>query len=87
MILELKPEQQEILEMAVQSGMSQEEVLDQAFAIIREQHEIDDWMLANRKEIAAQIEQGYAEAMRGELMTPEEVRRILQQRRQDRQTA
>jgi hypothetical protein len=58
MILELKPEQQEILEMAVQSGMSQEEVLDQAFAIIREQHEIDDWMLANRKEIAAQIEQG-----------------------------
>jgi predicted transcriptional regulator len=87
MILELKPEQQEILEMAVQSGMSQEEVLDQAFAIIREQHEIDDWMLANRKEIAAQIEQGYAEAMRGELMTPEEVRRLLQQRRQDRQTA
>jgi predicted transcriptional regulator len=87
MILELKPEQEQILELATRSGMSREEVLDQAFAIIREQHELDDWMLANRDEIVAHIEQGYAEARRGELMTPEEVKRVLQQRRQERKTA
>jgi predicted transcriptional regulator len=86
-ILELNAEQEQILEMATKSGMSKEEVLTQAFTIIREQHEMDEWMLANREEIAAQIEQGYAEALRGELMTPEEVKRVLHQRRQERKTA
>ena len=35
MILELKPAQQRVLDRAAQSGMSPEEVLDQAFAVIR----------------------------------------------------
>ena len=35
MILELNAEQEQILEMAIKSGMSREEVLTQAFAIIR----------------------------------------------------
>jgi len=87
MILELNPEQEQILEFATRSGMSQEEVLDQAFTIIRQQHEMDEWMLANGDEITAQIELGYAEALRGELMTPEEVKRVLHQRRQERKTA
>jgi predicted transcriptional regulator len=87
MILELKPEQQEILEMATRSGMRQEEVLDQAFAIIREQHEIDAWMLANREEIAAHIEEGFAQAERGELIPDYEVKRILQERRRQRDIA
>lgn len=87
MILELKPEQQEILEMATRSGMSQEEVLDQAFAIIREQHEMDAWMLANREEIAAHIEEGFAQAERGELIPDYEVKRILQERRRQRNIA
>ena len=87
MILELNPEQEQILELATRSGMSQEEVLDQAFTIIRQQHEMDEWMLANGDEITAQIELGYAEALRGELMTPEEVKRVLHQRRQERKTA
>jgi predicted transcriptional regulator len=87
MILELKPEQQEILEMATRSGMSQEEVLDQAFAIIREQHEMDEWMLANREEIAAHIEEGFAQAERGELIPDYEVKRILEERRRHRDIA
>ena len=87
MILELNAEQEQILEMATKSGMSREEVLTQVFTIIRERHEMDEWMLVNRDEITAQIEQGYAEALRGELMTPEEVKRVLQQRRQERKTA
>ena len=38
MILELKPEQQKVLDRAAQSGMSPEDVLDQAFAVIHEQY-------------------------------------------------
>lgn len=87
MILELNAEQEQILEMATKSGMSREEVLTQAFAIIREQHEMDEWMLANREEIAAHIEEGYAQAERGELIDAEEVVRILHEDRARRQIA
>jgi predicted transcriptional regulator len=87
MILELNPEQEQILEMATKSGMSKEEVLDRAFAIIREQHEMDEWMLANREEVAAHIEEGYAQAERGELIDAEEVVRILHEDRARRQIA
>jgi hypothetical protein len=44
MILELKPEQQKVLDRAAQSGMTPEDVLDQAFAVIGEQYRNDDWM-------------------------------------------
>jgi predicted transcriptional regulator len=87
MILELKPEQIEILELAKRSGMSQEEVVDRAFAVIREQLEMDEWMLANRDQITAQIEEGYAQAQRGELIDGEEVVRILREDRAQRQKA
>jgi predicted transcriptional regulator len=87
MILELNPEQEQILELATRSGMSREEVLDRVFAIIREQNEMDEWMLANREEIAAQIEEGCAQAERGELIDKEEVVRILQEDRARRQIA
>jgi predicted transcriptional regulator len=87
MILELKPEQQEILELATRSGKTQEEVLDRVFRILREEHEMDEWMLANRDEITAQIEEGYAQAQRGELIDGEEVVRILREDRAQRQKA
>jgi len=87
MILELKPEQQRILELATQSGMTQEEVVERAFEIIRDQHGLDELFATNREEIAAHIEQGYAEALRGELLEPDEVKRILLKRRQERKTA
>lgn len=84
MILELKPEQQEILELAARSGMSREEVLDRAFSIIRDELEMEEWMLANREEIAAHIDEGVAQAERGELIDAEEVIRILHQDRAQR---
>ena len=87
MILELKPEQIEILELAKRSGMSQEEIVDRAFTVIREQLEMDEWMLANREEVAAQIEEGYAQAIRGELIPEYEVQRILQEDRAQRRKA
>jgi predicted transcriptional regulator len=87
MIVELKPEHQKILEQEILSGRTQEEVLDQAFAIIQAQHDMDDWLIENREEIAAQIEEGYAQAERGELLDPDQVRQMLQERRQNRKTA
>ena len=45
MILELKPAQQRVLNQAVLSGMTPEEVLDQAFAVIQEQYRNEEWLL------------------------------------------
>jgi predicted transcriptional regulator len=87
MILELKPEQQKILDRAARSGMSPEEVLDQAFAVIHQQYGNEDWMLADKEAIAAQIETGFAQAERGELFDAEQAIQILQQRRAKRRTA
>jgi predicted transcriptional regulator len=87
MILELKPEQQKVLDRAVRSGMTQEEVLDQAFAVLQEQYRNQDWMLADKEAIAAQIDEGFAQAERGELVDAEQAIRILQDRRAKRQIA
>lgn len=81
MMLELKPEQQEILERAVRSGMSPDELLEQAFAVIHEQQRNGDWMLSEREAVAAHIAEGFAEAQRGELLNPAEAARLLRERR------
>ncbi len=77
MMVELNSEQEQILESAKRSGKSQEEVLNRVFQILREEQEMDEWMLANREEIAAQIEEGCAQAERGELIDAEKVVQIL----------
>ena len=68
MILELKPAQQKLLDRASRSGMSPEEVLDQAFSVIQEQYRNDDWIQAGKEAIAAQIAEGFEQAERGELI-------------------
>jgi predicted transcriptional regulator len=86
-ILELKPEQQQVLERAAQSGMSPEDVLDQAFAVIHEQFRSDDWLMADKESIAAQIEEGFAQSERGELVDVEQAIQTLQDRRAKRRIA
>jgi Arc/MetJ-type ribon-helix-helix transcriptional regulator len=55
MTIDLKPEQQRVIDLAVRSGAYQNpsEVLGQAFEIIREQLGLEDWMLGQREEVAA----------------------------------
>jgi Arc/MetJ-type ribon-helix-helix transcriptional regulator len=67
MMIDLKPEQQRVIDLAVRSGAYQNpgEVLDQAFAIIREQLGFEDWMLEQREVVAAHIKTGFAQAERG----------------------
>jgi hypothetical protein len=83
-VIQLKPEQQLILEKAAESGMSPEELLDQAFAVIDEQRENGDWMLADHESVATHIAGGFAQAERGKLMNAEEAQSILRDRRAKR---
>src|SRR5580700_3573385 len=84
--IDLKPEQQRVIDLAVRSGAYQNpgEVLDQAFEIIREQLDLEDWMLGQREEVAAHIAVGFAQAERGDLVDGDAVLEILRQRRAER---
>ncbi len=84
MIIEIKPEQQKVLDRAAQSGMNPEEVLDQVFAIISQQYNDMDWMLAEREGISGHIAEGFAQSEQRELLDAEEVMRILRDRRAKR---
>jgi len=86
MTIDLKPEQQRVIDLAVRSGAYQnpDEVLDQAFEIIREQLDLEDWMLGQREEVAAHIAAGFAQAERGELIDEEAAVELLRQRRAQR---
>jgi predicted transcriptional regulator len=86
MVINLKPEQQRVIDLAVGSGAYNDpgEVLDQAFEIIREQLALQDWMLDQREDVAARIEKGFAQAERGELIDGDAAVAMLRQRRAER---
>ena len=86
MVIELKPEQQRLIDLAVQSGAYQDpaEVVSQAFEIIREQLDLGDWMVEAREAVAAHIETGFTQAERGELIDGDVAVQMLRQRRAER---
>jgi Arc/MetJ-type ribon-helix-helix transcriptional regulator len=86
MTIDLNPEQQRVIDLAVRSGAYQNpgEVLDRAFEIIREQLDLEDWMLGQRDEVATHIAVGFAQAERGELIDGDEAVEILRRRRSTR---
>ena len=86
MTIDLRPEQQRVIEMAVRSGAYENagEVLDQALEIIREQLQLEDWMTEQREAVAAHIEKGCAQAERGELIDGDAAVEMLRRRRDER---
>ena len=86
MVIDLKPEQQRVIDLAMESGAYQNpsEVLDQAFEIIREQLDLEDWMFEQRETIAAHVEKGFVQAERGELTDGNVALEMLRQRRPER---
>ena len=86
MTIDLRPEQQRVIEMAVRSGAYENagEVLDRALEIIREQLQLEDWMIEQREAVAAHIEKGFAQAERGELIDGDAAVEMLRQRRDER---
>ncbi len=86
MTIDLKPEQQRVIDLAVESGAYRNpgEVIDQAFEIIREQLDLEDWMLGQREAVAAHSATGFAQAERGELIDGDAAVKVLRQRRAER---
>ncbi len=86
MTINLKPEQQRVIDLAVQSGAYQnpDEVLDQALEIIREQLDVEDWMAEQRDAVATHVATGFAQAEREELMDGDAAVEMLRQRRAER---
>jgi antitoxin ParD1/3/4 len=83
MTLHLKPELEAIVQGDVDRGpyQSADEFVERAIQML---HEQEDWLARNRAEIAEQIEHGFAQAERGELIDGDEVFSNLLQRRSAR---
>lgn len=80
MTIRLKPEIEALIERDVERGPyeSSDDFVEEA---IRQLHDQEEWLAENRVRIAADIEEGYASAQRGELLTPEEVRSRLEHKK------
>jgi hypothetical protein len=86
MLIDLKPEQQRVIDLAVRSGAYQNpgEVLDQAFEIICAQLDLENWMFHQREAVAAHIETGFVQTERRELTDGDAAVEALRQRRAGR---
>jgi antitoxin ParD1/3/4 len=83
MTVHLKPELEAIVQGDVDRGpyQSADEFVERAIQML---HEQEDWLARNRTEIAEQIEHGFAQAERGELIDGDEVFSSLLERRSAR---
>lgn len=82
MTLELKPEIEALIQKRLQSGAfsTAEEVIERALEYLSAE---EDWLADNRDQIAAQIQEGWEEAQRGELTDGENVRAEMQRFKED----
>jgi len=80
MTIRLKPEVEALIERDVVRGpyQSSDDFVEEA---VRQLHDQEEWLAENRARITADIEDGYAAAQRGELLTPEEVRVRLEHKK------
>src|SRR5216684_2196365 len=80
MTIRLKPEVEALIERDVERGpyQSSDDFVEEA---VRQLHDQEEWLAENRARITADIEDGYAAAQRGELLTPEEVRVRLEHKK------
>ena len=76
MEIRLRPELADLIKQDVQRGSyaSVDDFVEHAVSML---HEQEAWLAANREDIRAKIQEGYAAAQRGELIDPEEVRSRL----------
>ena len=81
-MVELKPEIEAIIQKQLQSGAysKPEEVIERALEFLVAE---EDWLAANRAEIAVQIEEGWDETQKGELTDAEQVRVEMRQFKED----
>ena len=82
MTIRLKPETEALIERDVQRGpyRSADDLVEEA---IHQLHDREEWLAQNRAEITSAIEEGYAAAQRGELLSADELRERLKQKQQE----
>jgi len=80
MEIHLRPELEAAIREDVQRGAykSLAEYVEYAVSML---HEQEAWLVTHRTEIQSKIDEGYAAAQRGELLQPEQVRSILNDRK------
>jgi antitoxin ParD1/3/4 len=80
MNVRLKPETEKLIQQDLQSGVYQsvDEYVEHAIAVL---HEREAWLAANRAEIAAKLEEGWAAAQRGELVDADDALSRLEERK------
>jgi putative addiction module CopG family antidote len=78
MNVRLKPETEKLIQQDLQNGVfrSVDEYVEHAVSLL---HQREAWLAENRAEISAKIEEGYAEARRGELLSEHEVRSSMEE--------
>jgi len=82
MTVDLKPEIEAIIQKQLRSGAysKPEEVIERALEFLVAE---EDWLAANRAEIAAQVEEGWDETQKGELTDAEQVRAEMRHFKED----
>jgi Arc/MetJ-type ribon-helix-helix transcriptional regulator len=82
MALQLRPELEALVMKDVERGpyRSVDDFVEQAVTML---HEQEEYLAANREKIAQAIEEGWAEAQRGELLDPQEVKREMAAMKQE----
>jgi antitoxin ParD1/3/4 len=73
MTIRLKPEIERLIRQDVERGPYEtaDEFVERAVQML---HEQEEWLSANRADIGAKIEEGYASSQRGELIDGDQVR-------------
>ncbi len=82
MTVELKPETQALIQQDLKRGpyLDAADFVEQAVAML---HQQEVWLAENRARIAANIEEGYASAQRGELIDEDDVQTRMDKRKRD----
>jgi antitoxin ParD1/3/4 len=80
MTIHLKPELEALIRQDVERGpyQSADEFVAQAVQML---HEHEQWLADNRADVSREIEQGFRQAERGELLDPVEVRARMNERK------
>ena len=82
MTVQLRPELEALVMKDVERGpyRSLDDFVEQAVTML---HEQEEYLAANREKIGQAIEEGWAEAQRGELLNAEEVKRDMAAMKQE----
>jgi putative addiction module CopG family antidote len=80
MTIHLKPELERLIQQDVERGPYEtaDEFVERAVQLL---HEQEEWLSANRADMAAKIAEGYAPAHRGELIEGDQVRAPMEEKK------